>query len=218
MPLWRRQRGIPNGWRPGLLATPEGIPNGSRPGLIRNSCGARDGRALRGRSCDAASALDQLDLHRASPVTAGFFRRSVIVLAHLAGVGGRHEAPRVPRDLDDHERDDQPDDGICARQSHCDEGSADDHAERDEGIGSGVVAISDESRAGQSPPGTQPDLRGKLVARPPDCASWRRRSTATSAWSTSRGARAARVTTRGCTAPTRSSSRWSTTSGTGSRR
>jgi hypothetical protein len=51
------------------------------------------------------------------------------VLVHLAGIGGRYEAPRIPGDLEDHEGDDEPDDGICARQPKRNENGADDDAE-----------------------------------------------------------------------------------------
>jgi hypothetical protein len=33
----------------------------------------------------------------------------VVVVVHLARIGGRDKAPRVPGDLEDHERDGEPD-------------------------------------------------------------------------------------------------------------
>ena len=51
------------------------------------------------------------------------------MLVQLARRGRSDRTPRIPGDLEDHEGDDEPDDGICARQPKRNENGADDDAE-----------------------------------------------------------------------------------------
>src|SRR5262245_47433308 len=90
------------------------------------------------------------------------------LLDDLAWLRRRDEAPGVPGDLEDHERDEEADDRVRARQTDCDEGSARDHAERYEAVRPSVVAVRDESRAGEPLPRAKTNVRGQLVAQEPD--------------------------------------------------
>ena len=54
-----------------------------------------------------------------------------------------HRPPRLPRDPQDDQRDPEPDQGVREVEAHSDDRGAGDHAEADEGVGAGVVAVGD---------------------------------------------------------------------------
>lgn len=87
----------------------------------------------------------------------------VRVIDRFAGIGGRDESPRVPCDLEDHERDKQADDRVCAWKSDSDESGAHDDAERHEPVSSSVVPIGDERGTRESSSRSKSNLRRKLV-------------------------------------------------------
>lgn len=82
---------------------------------------------------------------------------------HLAWVCGRHSAPRVPCDLEDHERDREADDWVADRRPGRNESRAGDNTERNEAIGASVVAVCDERWARESASRAE-YLSGNLVA------------------------------------------------------
>ena len=90
------------------------------------------------------------------------------VRIHRAGLGRRDQSPRIPRDLEDHERDDQADDGIGSRQPEGHECGARDDPEGHQAIGARVVAVRDEGGARETVPRAKTNLRGQLVADEPD--------------------------------------------------
>ena len=81
---------------------------------------------------------------------------------------GPHRPPGVPGDLEDHERDQETDDRIGDRHARGNDGRTGDHADRDEAVNAGVVAVGHEGGAMQPAPGAQPHLRCDLVSDEPD--------------------------------------------------
>jgi hypothetical protein len=92
----------------------------------------------------------------------------MIVLDHRTRISRRDQAPGIPGDLEDHERDDETDDRIADRSAQSDDDRAGHDAERDKAIGPGMVAVRDQRRARESPTGSKSDLGGKLVPGEPD--------------------------------------------------
>ena len=88
----------------------------------------------------------------------------LFVFEHLAGVGGRDGVPALPGDVKDDGGYDEADDRVGQVKPERDDGGAGEHAEADEAVDAGVVAVGDEGRTRESPPGAQPDLGGDLVA------------------------------------------------------
>ena len=72
--------------------------------------------------------------------------------------------PAHPRDLEDDQRDDEPDDRVGDGYAGRNDRRAGDHADRDEAVDTRVIAVGHESRAIELAPGTQPHLRGYLVS------------------------------------------------------
>jgi hypothetical protein len=59
------------------------------------------------------------------------------------------DPPRVPGDFHDHDGDREADQRVSAVEADRDEESARDHAERDEAVGAGVLAVGDQGRAAE---------------------------------------------------------------------
>ena len=79
-----------------------------------------------------------------------------------------HRAPRVPRDLEDHDGDRETDQGIGDRHTEGNHRSTGDHAQRDVSVGTGMVSVGDESRTVETAPRAGPDARRDLIADEPD--------------------------------------------------
>ena len=67
--------------------------------------------------------------------------------------GRSDRPPRIPCDVEDDERDREAHDRVGDRSAERDNGSAGDDAEADEAVNAGVVAVGDQSRAVEPPPG-----------------------------------------------------------------
>ena len=89
-------------------------------------------------------------------------------MVRAARLGRRHESPRVPCDLEDHEGDEEADERIAAGQAERGEDRARDDSDGDEPVRPRVVAVGDESRAREAPAGAKPDPGGELVPCEPD--------------------------------------------------
>ena len=92
--------------------------------------------------------------------------RDVLVIAWR--ICGRDRPPGVPGDLDDQGGDGEADDRITDVCAERDDAGAGDHAEGDEPVDPGVVAIGDEGWTGQVPAGAEPHLGRNLVAEETD--------------------------------------------------
>src|SRR3954453_23462042 len=82
----------------------------------------------------------------------------------MAVVGASHRVPGVPRDLEDDERDHEPDYWVGGAESRCDEPCTCDHPERNETVDPRVIAVGDQRWALKPLPRTLPDLRGDPVS------------------------------------------------------
>jgi hypothetical protein len=76
----------------------------------------------------------------------------------------RDRMPRVPRDVEDDERDRKADDRIGDGHAESYDNGACEHAEADEAVNASVVAVCDESRAVESPPCSRPNLSRNLIS------------------------------------------------------
>jgi hypothetical protein len=88
----------------------------------------------------------------------------VVVVEHVAGIGGRDGLPAFPGDAQDHGRDHETDDWVGEFETGGDDGGAGEDAEADEAVDAGVFAVGDKRRALEPPAGAQPNLGGDLVA------------------------------------------------------
>ena len=99
--------------------------------------------------------------------------RSASARAELAGVGRRdvrHESQVILRITSVIAR---PMSGSAIWSAERDDDGAGDDAERDEAVDAGVVAVGDQRRAREPPPGAEPNLGGELVADEADHAGGR---------------------------------------------
>ena len=91
----------------------------------------------------------------------------------LSRLGRRDRAPRIPGDLEDHERDRETDDRVANARAERDHDRARDDAQRNEAVDAGVIAVGDQRRTRQPPARAQPYLRGQLVTDEADDAGRR---------------------------------------------
>jgi uncharacterized protein involved in oxidation of intracellular sulfur len=92
----------------------------------------------------------------------------VVVDVLEVDLGGADGVPRVPGDLQDHERDREADQRVTDLEPERDDGGARDHAERDEAVDPGVLAVGDQRRAREPAAGPQAELGCELVASEPE--------------------------------------------------
>src|SRR5689334_287539 len=83
---------------------------------------------------------------------------------HVSLSDSRDGRPRVPGDLEDHERDDEADDRVADSGAEGDHDGAGDDAEGDEAVDPSVVSVRDERRAVEPAAAAEPHLGGDLVA------------------------------------------------------
>src|SRR5687768_6444184 len=82
----------------------------------------------------------------------------------VSAMSSAHRLPRLPGDAQDDERDAEADERISNVEPNGDDDGAGDNTEAHVGIGSGVVAVGDQSGAVEPVTGAGPDLRGDPVA------------------------------------------------------
>src|SRR4051812_8831991 len=81
----------------------------------------------------------------------------------MAGVGP-DGLNRLPGDAEDHERDGQADERVAEPEAGRDRPRAGDDGERDEPVGTGMVAVGDQRGAVEAAAAAEADLRRELVA------------------------------------------------------
>src|SRR5436190_17327517 len=77
--------------------------------------------------------------------------------------GAANRVPGVPRDLEDDERDHEPDDRVGDVESQCDESRTCDHPEGHEAVDTRMTAVGEQGGTVEPSPGPQPNLCRNLV-------------------------------------------------------
>src|SRR5215218_3415609 len=107
--------------------------------------------------------------HNSRVVTPAGIRANLALQGRsVAAASPTHRSPRLPRDAHDHERDRQTDQRVRDVETQRDHRGAFDHSEAHEGVGAGVVSVSDQRRAVEPMAGARADLRRDPVAGEPD--------------------------------------------------
>lgn len=85
-------------------------------------------------------------------------------LVLVLGIPGADGTPALPGNAEDDQRDCQADDRVGDRQTQSNHAGTEKHAEGNEAVDTGVVAVGDQSGAVEAMAGAGADLRGYLVA------------------------------------------------------
>src|SRR6266511_881548 len=83
-------------------------------------------------------------------------------------IGGADRVPAIPRDAQDDERDDEPDDRVCNLESERDDRGRGDDTKADEPVHTGMLAVGDERGTSEPISGTKANLCCDLISDEPD--------------------------------------------------
>ena len=137
--------GATSSGRPATSKTtkPSRIAPMTMPSISQSSGGDFGLTRLRSSRCIAKSYADGK-----RPATKGDSARIGVVIRRRP-----HRPPGIPGDLQDHERDHEPDDRIGDRHACGNDRRTGDHADRDEAVDAGVVTVGHKRGAMQPAPG-----------------------------------------------------------------